>query len=178
MMLLVVDCYSSDRRWMRKILYLIPECMFRRSSPQLIHSFAYLDFKKSMVIDFSWYCKTLSEPSLFIPRWCGPVSYIKKNMIVSNISKFLCLKQYDFIEGRWLLGMTLCQLFTTADILLCTSSILNLCAIALDRYWAIHDPIGYAQKRTLKFVCRTIAVVSKYEKFKQFQFFYWAFPRL
>lgn len=36
-------------------------------------------------------------------------------------------------DGRWLLGVALCQLFTTADILLCTSSILNLCAIALDR---------------------------------------------
>ncbi|VDM94656.1 unnamed protein product, partial [Onchocerca ochengi] len=61
--------------------------------------------------------------------------------------------------GRWLLGMTLCHIFTTADILLCTSSILNLCAIALDRYWAIHDPINYVHKRTLKFVCRTIAIV-------------------
>uniref|UniRef100_A0A915PRM8 G-protein coupled receptors family 1 profile domain-containing protein n=1 Tax=Setaria digitata TaxID=48799 RepID=A0A915PRM8_9BILA len=43
--------------------------------------------------------------------------------------------------------------------MLCTSSILNLCAIALDRYWAIHDPINYVHKRTLKFVCRTIAAV-------------------
>ncbi|CAB3399255.1 unnamed protein product [Caenorhabditis bovis] len=61
--------------------------------------------------------------------------------------------------GKWLLGAVVCQFFTTADILLCTSSILNLCAIALDRYWAIHDPINYAQKRTPKFVCVIIVVV-------------------
>ncbi|CAJ0575110.1 unnamed protein product, partial [Mesorhabditis spiculigera] len=61
--------------------------------------------------------------------------------------------------GRWLLGVAMCQFFTTADILLCTSSILNLCAIAIDRYCAIHDPINYASKRTLKFVCIVIGVV-------------------
>ncbi|CAI5454821.1 unnamed protein product [Caenorhabditis angaria] len=61
--------------------------------------------------------------------------------------------------GQWLLGKLVCQFFTTADILLCTSSILNLCAIAIDRYWAIHDPINYAQKRTPKFVCLIIIVV-------------------
>lgn len=62
-------------------------------------------------------------------------------------------------DGRWLLGIPICQLFTTADILLCTSSILNLCAIAIDRYCAIHDPISYAQKRTPRFVCCVIIVV-------------------
>uniref|UniRef100_A0A914N9Y3 G-protein coupled receptors family 1 profile domain-containing protein n=1 Tax=Meloidogyne incognita TaxID=6306 RepID=A0A914N9Y3_MELIC len=62
-------------------------------------------------------------------------------------------------DGHWLLGVTICQLFTTADILLCTSSILNLCAIAIDRYRAIHDPIGYAQKRSLKLVGGTIVLV-------------------
>jgi 5-hydroxytryptamine receptor 1 len=63
-------------------------------------------------------------------------------------------------DGQWLLGVTVCQLFTTADILLCTSSILNLCAIAIDRYRAIHDPISYAQKRTLHFVLMCIGIVS------------------
>uniref|UniRef100_A0A0K0E6U2 G_PROTEIN_RECEP_F1_2 domain-containing protein n=1 Tax=Strongyloides stercoralis TaxID=6248 RepID=A0A0K0E6U2_STRER len=69
-----------------------------------------------------------------------------------HVAKFLT-------NGRWLFGFTICQFFTTADILLCTSSILNLCAIALDRYWAIHDPINYAHKRTLKFVCWIIILV-------------------
>ncbi|CAI4229412.1 unnamed protein product [Auanema sp. JU1783] len=62
-------------------------------------------------------------------------------------------------DGRWLLGIYVCQFFTTADILLCTSSILNLCAIAIDRYCAIHDPINYAHRRSLKFVCVIIAIV-------------------
>lgn len=52
--------------------------------------------------------------------------------------------------GRWLWGKQLCKMWLTCDIMSCTSSILNLCAIALDRYWAITDPINYANKRTLK----------------------------
>ncbi|XP_049872889.1 tyramine/octopamine receptor-like [Pectinophora gossypiella] len=61
--------------------------------------------------------------------------------------------------GRWLWGKHLCKIWLTSDIMCCTSSILNLCAIALDRYWAITDPIKYANKRTLKRVVLQIAGV-------------------
>ncbi|KHN72788.1 Tyramine receptor ser-2 [Toxocara canis] len=96
-----------------------------------------------------------------------PLKKAQNYFLVSLAASDLCVATFvmplhvvKFLAGgRWLLGMAICQLFTTADILLCTSSILNLCAIALDRYWAIHDPINYAQKRTLQFVCTTIALV-------------------
>ncbi|MFH4981792.1 hypothetical protein AB6A40_008501 [Gnathostoma spinigerum] len=96
-----------------------------------------------------------------------PLRKVQNYFLVSLAASDLCVATFvmplhvvKFLAGgRWLLGITLCQAFTTADILLCTSSILNLCAIALDRYWAIHDPIKYAQKRTFKFVTLTIAVV-------------------
>lgn len=63
------------------------------------------------------------------------------------------------LVGKWIFGIHLCKLWLTCDVLCCTASILNLCAIALDRYWAITDPINYAQKRTLKRVLATIAGV-------------------
>nr|XP_018904368.1 PREDICTED: octopamine receptor [Bemisia tabaci] len=61
--------------------------------------------------------------------------------------------------GRWVFGIYLCKIWLTCDVLCCTASILNLSAIALDRYWAITDPINYAQKRTVKRVNGMIAAV-------------------
>ncbi|XP_037805270.1 tyramine/octopamine receptor [Lucilia sericata] len=63
------------------------------------------------------------------------------------------------ILGRWEFGIYLCKMWLTCDVMCCTSSILNLCAIALDRYWAITDPINYAQKRTVGRVLLLIAGV-------------------
>ncbi|XP_037632769.1 5-hydroxytryptamine (serotonin) receptor 1A a [Sebastes umbrosus] len=52
------------------------------------------------------------------------------------------------VLNKWTLGQGICDLFISLDVLCCTSSILHLCAIALDRYWAITDPIDYVNKRT------------------------------
>lgn len=61
--------------------------------------------------------------------------------------------------GRWVFGKLVCTMWLTSDVMCCTASILNLCAIALDRYWAITDPINYAQKRTLNRVMIMITLV-------------------
>ena len=54
----------------------------------------------------------------------------------------------NYVIGQWVFGEIFCNIWLTSDILMCTASILNLCAIAIDRYYAIHDPISYAVKRT------------------------------
>ncbi|KAK3539473.1 hypothetical protein QTP70_008635 [Hemibagrus guttatus] len=54
------------------------------------------------------------------------------------------------VLDKWTLGQEICDLFIALDVLCCTSSILHLCAIALDRYWTITDPIDYMNKRTPK----------------------------
>lgn len=65
----------------------------------------------------------------------------------------------NMVVGRWIFGIHLCKMWLTSDVLCCTSSILNLCAIALDRFWAITDPINYAQKRTVERVLLLIGGV-------------------
>ena len=52
------------------------------------------------------------------------------------------------ILERWPLGEVICKAWLTSDVMCCTASMLHLCAIAIDRYRAIHDPINYVHKRT------------------------------
>lgn len=63
------------------------------------------------------------------------------------------------IAGTWSYGSAFCDLWLTSDILLCTASIFNICGIALDRYFAIHDPINYARRRTVKLVLLMIVLI-------------------
>ncbi|XP_036398604.1 5-hydroxytryptamine receptor 1E-like [Megalops cyprinoides] len=59
----------------------------------------------------------------------------------------------------WPLGRTACDAWLSLDMTCCTCSILHLCAIALDRYWAITNAIEYACKRTPRRAGVMVAVV-------------------
>ncbi|CAK6444260.1 unnamed protein product [Pipistrellus nathusii] len=69
----------------------------------------------------------------------------------------LPMAAWNQVLNKWTLGQVTCDLFISLDVLCCTSSILHLCAIALDRYWAITDPIDYVNKRTPR---RAAALIS------------------
>lgn len=43
------------------------------------------------------------------------------------------------IMDRWPFGSVMCEIFISTDMILCTSSILHLAAIAVDRHWTVTD---------------------------------------
>nr|QSG30392.1 5-hydroxytryptamine receptor [Rapana venosa] len=63
------------------------------------------------------------------------------------------------IYGGWVLGPSVCDMWTTTDVLLCTASILNLCMISVDRYLVITRPFQYAMRRTPKRMALMITIV-------------------
>ena len=66
---------------------------------------------------------------------------------------------YEVLENRWMFGMDWCDVWRSLDVLFSTASILNLCVISLDRYWAITDPFTYPIKMSGRRAAVLIAAV-------------------
>ncbi|XP_074549784.1 alpha-2C adrenergic receptor [Halichoeres trimaculatus] len=63
------------------------------------------------------------------------------------------------LMGYWFFGKIWCDIYLALDVLFCTSSIVHLCAISLDRYWSVTQAVEYNLKRTPKRLKGMIVVV-------------------
>ncbi|KAJ6664950.1 hypothetical protein lerEdw1_005181 [Lerista edwardsae] len=53
----------------------------------------------------------------------------------------------QFQGGMWSLSTVLCDALMTMDVMLCTASIFNLCAISVDRFIAVSVPLNYNRRQ-------------------------------
>ncbi|NXQ14287.1 DRD3 protein, partial [Peucedramus taeniatus] len=60
--------------------------------------------------------------------------------------------------GVWRFSRICCDIFVTMDVMMCTASILNLCAISIDRYTAVVKPVQY-QYSTGQSSCRRVSLM-------------------
>ncbi|NWJ12003.1 DRD5L protein, partial [Crypturellus undulatus] len=60
--------------------------------------------------------------------------------------------------GLWFFGSRFCDTWVAFDIMCSTASILHLCIISLDRYWAIASPFRYERRMTQRLACAMIAM--------------------
>uniref|UniRef100_A0A8C5LJQ9 Alpha-2C adrenergic receptor n=1 Tax=Leptobrachium leishanense TaxID=445787 RepID=A0A8C5LJQ9_9ANUR len=67
------------------------------------------------------------------------------------------------LMGYWYFGTVWCDIYLALDVLFCTSSIVHLCAISLDRYWSVTQAVEYNLKRTprrIKGIIVTVWLIS------------------
>lgn len=58
--------------------------------------------------------------------------------------------------GRWLFGNFVCDLWNSFDVYFSTTSILHLCCISVDRYYAIVQPLDYPLIMTFRKVIKSL----------------------
>ncbi|RUS91084.1 hypothetical protein EGW08_001109 [Elysia chlorotica] len=76
-------------------------------------------------------------------------NYFLLSLAVTDLLVSLIVMPLSIINvftGRWLFGLLLCDFFVTSDVLMCTSSILHLCTISLERYIGIRYPLWTKNK--------------------------------
>ncbi|CAD6190552.1 unnamed protein product [Caenorhabditis auriculariae] len=85
------------------------------------------------------------------------VSLAVSDLLVS-VLVMMCAAASDLL-GYWPFGQIYCQFWVSFDITCCTASILNLCAISLDRYWHISRPMVYVRYCNRRRIYYAIVVV-------------------
>lgn len=73
-----------------------------------------------------------------------PAHYLFHNIPQkANFHLFVFFFSFFFYLQVWIFGDLWCRVWLAVDVWMCTASILNLCAISLDRYVAVTRPVTY-----------------------------------
>ncbi|OCT86634.1 alpha-2B adrenergic receptor [Xenopus laevis] len=99
----------------------------------------------------------LTSRSLKAPQNLFLVSLAAADILVATL--IIPFSLANELMGYWHFGKTWCEMYLALDVLFCTSSIVHLCAISLDRYWSVSQAIEYNSKRTPKRIKCIILIV-------------------
>ncbi|XP_053407904.1 histamine H2 receptor-like [Mercenaria mercenaria] len=98
-----------------------------------------------------------------VKRLQSPSNLLIVSLALSDLLVALLVMPFaailEILGGTWPFSETICDLWTSLDVIMCTASILNLCMISVDRYFVITRPFQYAIKRTPKRMAIMIAAV-------------------
>uniref|UniRef100_A0A8B9FA68 Alpha-2B adrenergic receptor n=1 Tax=Amazona collaria TaxID=241587 RepID=A0A8B9FA68_9PSIT len=99
----------------------------------------------------------LSSRALRAPQNLFLVSLAAADILVATL--IIPFSLANELLGYWYFQKTWCEIYLALDVLFCTSSIVHLCAISLDRYWAVSRAIEYNTKRTPRRIKCSILIV-------------------
>uniref|UniRef100_A0A8C9WFA1 G-protein coupled receptors family 1 profile domain-containing protein n=1 Tax=Scleropages formosus TaxID=113540 RepID=A0A8C9WFA1_SCLFO len=79
----------------------------------------------------------------------SPTNSFVLSLAVADFLVGLVVMPYSMVrtvEGCWYFGSVFCEVHSSLDVMLCTTSIFHLSCIAFDRYYAVCNPLVYALK--------------------------------
>uniref|UniRef100_A0A034VIK4 Octopamine receptor beta-2R n=1 Tax=Bactrocera dorsalis TaxID=27457 RepID=A0A034VIK4_BACDO len=88
-------------------------------------------------------------------------NYFVVSLAMADIMVAMMAMTFNFsvqVTGRWNFGIFVCDLWNSLDVYFSTASILHLCCISVDRYYAIVKPLKYPINMTKRVV--TIMLIN------------------
>nr|XP_018906763.1 PREDICTED: octopamine receptor beta-3R-like [Bemisia tabaci] len=92
-------------------------------------------------------------------------NYYVVSLAFADLLVALCAMTFNAsveITGRWMFGYFMCDVWNSLDVYFSTASILHLCCISVDRYYAIVRPLQYPitmTHRTVSFMLANVWVL-------------------
>lgn len=89
-------------------------------------------------------------------------NYYVVSLAMADMLVALCAMTFNAsveLTGKWLFGYFMCDVWNSLDVYFSTASILHLCCISVDRYYAIVRPLEYPITMTHRTVCFMLANV-------------------
>lgn len=99
---------------------------------------------------------------LFFRRLRSITNYFVVSLAVADLTVAVLVMPYSVIyemTGRWSFSWIVCYFWISCDVMCCTSSILHLCVIAIDRYLAITEPLTYTGRMSKRRAALVIGAV-------------------
>lgn len=127
-------------------------------TPKVVGKEANLAFQASVAVILALltFATTLSNAFVIATIYQSRKLHTPANLLIASLAftdllvsiLVMPISALYTVSQTWTLGQVMCDIWLSSDITCCTASILHLCVIALDRYWAITDAVEYAKKRT------------------------------
>ncbi|XP_037046271.1 octopamine receptor beta-1R-like isoform X2 [Bradysia coprophila] len=89
-------------------------------------------------------------------------NYFVVSLAMADMLVALCAMTFNAsveLAGKWLFGSTMCDVWNSLDVYFSTASILHLCCISVDRYYAIVQPLDYPLIMTFSRVIFMLCIV-------------------
>uniref|UniRef100_A0A8C2ZZB2 Trace amine-associated receptor 1 n=1 Tax=Cyclopterus lumpus TaxID=8103 RepID=A0A8C2ZZB2_CYCLU len=138
-----VLCYESRNRSCLKTIYPLPT---RITVYTILGVTVILTVCGNLLVTVSIaYFKQLHTPTNYLIA-----SLATSDFLLGLLVMFPSMVQS--VETCWYFGDIFCKIYMSSDVMLCTTSILNLLFISLDRHYAVCQPLLYRRKMSINVV--------------------------